>query len=181
MHFYTKKIFWIYVSLAAGFLAGMVFILLSGDTYLKSELMWEKEVLQKIKETVIDKRAFFLWLIRRRGIAVFALWLLGYSAFRFPIFLMLSVGIGGCAGIFLTSSVVQMQMTGVLLVLAALFPQIFLYFPAWKMMVEECVQERGEKRSLFLFFSIAACVTAGAVLESCVNPLLLQFVIKKIL
>lgn len=181
MRFYTKKIFWIYISLGAGFLAGMIFILFSGDTYLRSEIMWETEILQKLKETVIDKRAFFLWLIRRRGIAVFALWLLGYSVFRFPIFMMLSAGIGGGAGILLTSSVVQMQTTGVLLVLAALFPQILLYFPAWKMMVEESVQEREEKRSLFLFFSIAACVTAGAVLESCVNPLLLQFVIKKIL
>lgn len=181
MRFYKRKIFWVYVCAGMGFLGGILFILFSGDTYLKTELLWEAEVLQKLKEMTIDKKDCFLWLLCKRGKIALAVWLLGYSVLSFPILLVLSSGIGMILGVFLTVSVVQMKTTGVLLICGALFPQIVFYLFAGKMLADSMVGEENERHSPALFFSFTACVVAGAVLEACVNPEILRFVIKKFL
>ncbi len=172
----------------AGFLCGILFVTLWGDTYLRDCDVLNMDSLQMICRTEVDARALFFYVLSARGKCCLLFWLLGYTAAGIPAMLFALGCLGFSAGVFGCLAVIHLHMTGVLFFLAALLPQAILYAPMiW--IAAGSIYDRGIRRfqkgryqeSLYRpdngarrTFLCLALFLAGAFLESCANPWVLK-------
>lgn len=175
----------------AGFLGGIAFIYLCGDTYLKESHVLGEESLRMAANAQIDARALFVRLFLLRGKWLLLLWLLGYTVAALPALLIALAWLGFSMGAFISLFVIRMRLMGVLLFLASVLPQILLYAPlVWILgrAVYEKGMERFRKGEVFgsrrterdYMRTAAVCLAIlllGLALESSVNPLLLRAVV----
>lgn len=181
MRNFKRKEVWLLLFFGGGFLLGILFINLWGDTYFKETAIFGMENLNALAEVSLDTDAFFPYLIKLRGKEMLWLWMAGYTAFGVPALLLVLGWLGMSAGVVFTSVIVQMGMTGILLFLALILPQAFLYVPAVWLLAEGIWERESEKQYIFLLLSVVVCVVAGAALESYGNPVLFRWIMKKIL
>lgn len=175
-----------------GFFLGILFINLWGDTYFRETSVLGRDTLIRISEASLDTRSFFFYLLKMREQALLLIWLLGYTIVGTVSVLILLGWFGFSAGVLLTTAVLKLRLTGILMFFLLIFPQICFYVPAVRMLCDG-IWERGkgriknrktfqewgsEKEYIFLLFLSAACVMAGAALESFVNPPLIRWAIK---
>lgn len=182
---------WISVLFLAGFLGGIVFIYLCGDTYLSEPRLINRENLQAAARTQIDARALFFYLLRVRGKWLLLLWLIGYTVAALPVLAAVLAALGFLLGACISLFVIRMRMLGILLFLAAVLPQAFVYVPlVWILACQ--VFERGwarfrraevfagrqtERAYLRTAGLGLALLLVGLALESCVNPILMRAVV----
>lgn len=171
-----------------GFIGGILFVNLWGNTHLKEQGLLDKSALLWTTQTQIDARSLFLYLLAHRGKGLLLLWLLGYTAvgmFAASVFL---AWLGFSAGVFAGLFVIRMHMMGVLIFLAAILPQALAYAPmVWILVC--AVYEKGmarfrsrealgdlpaEKKYLRAMAVAAALFIVGLILESSANPWLLK-------
>lgn len=190
-NFKKKDIFFLSAFLG-GFFLGIIFINLWGDIYFRNITVFSADSLMSLGEAAIDNNALFLYLAELRGKEFLLLWLTGYTILGLPIIFLILCWLGVSAGVLLTTAIIKMRMTGILMFLATVLPQVFLYVPA-VLMTTSGIYEKGkgrwrnrrsfqdwqsEKEYMFLLLSGMACTIAGAALESYINPVLLKWVIK---
>ncbi|EET60247.1 membrane protein [Marvinbryantia formatexigens DSM 14469] len=175
-----------------GFLAGSLFVNLWGNTYLKENEILNESTLLSIKNTEIDQQALFFHILLQRGKVFLFLGLIGCTAAGIPVVLAALGWIGFAAGMFLGIFVVRMHMLGILLFLASILPQAFVYAPLiW--ILAKAVMERGidrfrgrkrpelytgEKTYLRDMCLCAALFLVGVLLESSAGPWLLKQAVK---
>lgn len=171
-----------------GFLLGILFVNLWGNTYLKENEILNESVLLSIKNTEIDRQALFIRILLQRGKVLLLLGLLGATAVGIPVLAVFLCWIGFAAGMFLSIFVIRMRLMGILLFLASILPQALIYAPlVW--MMAEAVMERGirrfrsrkaveawngEKSYMQAMALCAALLLVGALLESSAGPWLLK-------
>ena len=177
MRYYKMKKIWILVFAGFGLVAGVLFINCLGDTYSR-EIIWRTDTLRLIQEMNVDQRMFFWQLLKKRGSIVLGIWLCGYTFLGFPILVLWFGWLGFVLGVFLTSAVVQMRLTGILIGFSAVFPQILFYIPAMCALVDEVMERKTEEKKKGGILTMATCIIAAVVLESTVNPVLFRWVIK---
>lgn len=171
-----------------GFLLGILFVNLWGNTYLKENQILNESTLFSIKNTEIDQQALFIHILLQRGKAFLLLGLLGHTAVGIPV-LAVSLGwIGFAAGMFLSVFVIRMRLLGILLFLASVLPQAFVYAPLIWMMAEAIMERgirrfrsrkaveawNGEKPYMQTMGLCAALLLVGILLESSAGPWLLK-------
>ena len=171
-----------------GFLLGILFVNLWGNTYLKENELLNEQTLLSIKNTEIDRQALFIRILMQRGKAFLLLVLLGHTAVGIPVLAASLCWIGFAAGMFLSIFVIRMRLMGILLFLASIMPQSFVYAPLIWMMAE-AVMERGiarfrsrrvleewsgEKSFMQTMGFCAALLLVGVLLESSVGLWLLK-------
>lgn len=180
------------ILLFAGFLGGVAFIYLWGDTYLSGRQLLGRENLLLMARTQIDTRALFWHLLTARGKYVLLLWLLGYTAAALPALFLSLAWLGFSAGVFISLFVIRLRLAGMLLFLAAVLPQAAVYAPlVWKlsMGVYEKGMTRFKRREVFGSWEMEkaymrtggvclALLLVGLALESCVSPLILRQVVE---
>lgn len=174
----------------AGFLIGILFVNLWGNTYLKDSGFLGEAALETIRRTEVDARSLFLYVLEARGKCCLLIWLLGYTAAGIPVMLLAIAWLGFLAGALGGLFVIRMGMAGVLLFLAALLPQAVLYAPmVWigALHIYDCgvsrfcrkaaagrLWETGRKQGMRTLLLCLALLLGGAILESCCNPWLLK-------
>lgn len=172
----------------AGFLLGILFVNLWGNTYLKDYHFLDEDTLTMIRQTQVDARSLFFYVLLSRGKCFALFWLLGYTILGIPAVLLLLGWLGFSTGVFGCLSVIHLHLVGVLFYLAALLPQVCFYAPmVW--MAAGAVYDRGvirfqkknflesgrkEKSYTRTMLLCLALLLPGAALESCVNPWLLK-------
>ncbi len=171
-----------------GFLLGILFVNLWGNTYLKENDILNESMLTSLKNTEIDKQALFVHILLLRGKAFLILALLGHTAVGIPVLAAALCWGGFAAGMFLSIFVIRMNLLGILLFLASILPQAFVYVPlVW--MMAQAILERGirrfrsrkvleawgeEKPYMQTMGLCVALLLVGALLESSAGPWLLQ-------
>ncbi|MDO4343677.1 MAG: stage II sporulation protein M [Eubacteriales bacterium] len=184
---YSVKEILLTAAFFGGFLAGILFTDLWGNTYLKENTFLSPENLVRVARQEIDTQALFFYLLKHRGKCALLLWLLGYTVVGIPAALLALVWIGCSAGVFLSLFVVHMHLMGVLMFLAAVLPQALFYGPmVWLLVLDvydRCAARYKSRRlsaELFRdssgakrFALLLALFLAGVVLESSINPWLL--------
>ncbi|MBR1771734.1 MAG: stage II sporulation protein M [Lachnospiraceae bacterium] len=137
-----------------------------------------------------DGSALFAYVLRRRGLAFLALALLSTTYLGTALCACSAIWYGFALGLFLAVGVARFGIRGVVLFLAAIFPQGLFYLPMLPGLCEWCVRTgrmiyRKEvrpaadkntpvllERVLSLLFW-AVLLFAGCLLEGFVNPFLL--------
>lgn len=175
----------------SGFLLGILFVNLWGETYLGGGAFLEQEVLTTIRQTTFDARSLFFYLLKERLSGFVLFWLLGYTVVGIAAYLLLIGWVGFAAGMFMSLFVVQMNLSGILVFLAMLLPQ-WIFYAAALWISAAAVFERGqqkntgrpadggwkkEKTYAKSMLLAGTLVLLALVLESGVNPLFLKFVI----
>lgn len=175
-----------------GFMLGILFINLSGDTYFRETAFFGRESFLLTGTVQIDQDAFFLYLLRLRGKAYLALWLFGYTVAGIPILLLALGWLGFALGVLLTMSVVQMHMAGVLVFLASVLPQAVIYMPLILMLAggiyeKGCVRpgnryrlwEWPSEKGYILVLVLGIPLTIlGTALEAYANPWVIGQIVK---
>lgn len=175
-----------------GFVGGLLFINLWGTLYLDNAGFLNEETLIQAQQTQIDTQSLFFYVLMTRGKWFLFFWLLGYTVAGIPLMFLFLGCLGFLAGVLVSIFVSRLQLLGILIFLSVILPQALLYAPAvWItagavydrgiMRFKKQIAEDGWQNEKNYIRSIAAALAfliAGAVLESCVNPLLLKQILK---
>ena len=167
---------------AAGFLLGILMGVWNGG---KGSVL-DVESLCAVKDLEVQKPAFFFEILKERGGAA-CLILLGGTTYLAPAICILSaMWIGMCAGMFLTISIVQYGIKGILLLPAATLPQFLLYLPAFYFLLRWCERLYGaiyrrktwEKWTAMAgLILIMAAMAVGCFMEYQIGPRMLKTVL----
>lgn len=181
-----------------GFFLGM-FLMYIGKKFLfeNSDILSEY-TLTEMKYSFVNKNTFFLYVLRKRvGITlvlavVSTTWMGMAAAWTGAAWLGISFGM-----LFMTS-LMRYGLKGILLVLAGVFPQMLIYFPAALLLLKwsyefytviyypekyQGIQDFPVKKELLRkkvlqYFCLLGVVIIGCMLESYVNPSLLLNLLK---
>ncbi len=109
---------------------------------------------------------FLVFVGLMRGGKWFYLAFAAWSGFAYGYFCVLAIGAFGSGGL--------------LLCIVALFPQFLLYVPVYLGLVVLCVQQRRRDvwHSLAVYLVLFLLLCAGMLLESYINPIILQKILK---
>jgi len=172
------------------FLAGILAANWVGKEQLMRYSMLNEYYVGQLAYTQLDTGDYFLYLLKKRG-RVFALTvLLGYTRFGVPALAVAAAWYAFSLGYLFVDALVCMGLGGMALALVSLFPQIVFYvlfcvLLAHGMLTSRAVAGESKERASFLHTQAGASVAAAAAalagiwLESHVNPVLLQWFIRR--
>lgn len=189
-----KNLGYFLIAFLAGAFLGVVFVNLLGNTYIERTGLFSDYFFRQYQELTVDcdQVFFFVWKKRMKGVLI--VWLMGLTSAG-AIFTLLYSGYLGCmAGIIVMTAILRMGWQGILIIAVSLIPQMLVYAPIMTFLLNE-VYEKGVKRQNtywvrgrreidWRYGTLLAAVSLffflGIVLESYVNPALLQYVLKKL-
>ena len=179
MRNYRKIIVW--GIMVAGFLAGILFVNLSGNTYLEKSSFWLQRMQEVTQKNEWRTNSYLYFLIKRRGILYILLAVLG-QALGGQVWLIL-YGAWFCfaEGIFLTSSYVQYSITGIWAAIFAQMPYMLCYGIVYISLVKKYVvqiekrEKYGYLKDWILYLPLIA---VGIISECYAIPWLIRMVLK---
>lgn len=156
-----------------------IFILTQGsDLLLQTEVLGES-TLELMKYQAQDCRSLFLYVLKERCLIIPLLFLLSTTYLAMFAVYGVVLWYGAAAGAVLGVAMLRYGIRGILLVLAAGLPQYLLYVPAIVVALRLSMEQRQPTRKFFLqFFILELVVIIGCVLESYVNLMLVEKIIK---
>lgn len=172
----------------AGFLGGVLFISLWGNTYLRESELIGIENLRMLGKTQTNAQSLFLYLLPLRLKVFLIMGLLGYTAAGLPALLLFLGWIGFTSGAFSCLLIARLHLMGLLFFLAAILPQALFYVPATVISASKIYDRslqrwkyrrapgawQEEKQYVRTMVFAGALILLGAILESSVNPWLLR-------
>lgn len=140
----------------------------------------------------IQPQEYFFYLLGNRSKLFAAIVLLGFTWLGMPAFFILLGWHGFCLGYLFVNALVGMGLQGMCFLLASFFPQLLCYIPAYFWLMRSMLENGHNRFRLFgvhtvskhacwkhLFFSLML-FAAGIWLESWLNPVLVQMIVRKI-
>ncbi len=140
----------------------------------------------------LEPAEYFIYVLRYHGSWLLICLLASFSIWGVPIAVLSILIMGSVLGIVLTLSILQFGILGILCGAALFLPQILCYFPAAVCMMSRLAQKsygstkKGDKKAREQRIGrkvLGGCFLAyltGMILESCVNPILLEFVLSRL-
>lgn len=191
---YSKKDIFIAGVLLAGFVMGILFINLWGDTYFRESSILNGHNLELLRNNEINLNSLFLFLLLNRGKWYLLFWLIGHTVVGIPAVAAGLAWLGFSAGGLLTTAVVQMGISGSVFGLAVIMPQGLIYAPliyrtAKGICYESMMRYRyrrssyswqREKEYMLLFAAGIPMLILAAALEGYANPWVMQQVLRLI-
>lgn len=116
---------------------------------------------------------FFKVVCRQRFLEAGFGWILGLTVFSVPCFYAISAYAGISAGVVLSVITMQKGIAGIFYYVLTMFPHYIVYIPVWCILAFWAGRMTGKIRMIQMG-ALLGLVFLGAVLESYVNPLLLQ-------
>lgn len=190
-----KNLGYFFISFLTGIFLGVVFVKLLGNTYIERVGVFSNYFFRQYQELKIDCDQVFFFVWKKRMTTILFLWLMGMTSAGAVFALLYSGYLGWMAGIVAMTSILRMGWQGGVIVMISLMPQIFVYGPAMLFFLSE-IYEKGIKRKATywvrgrrerdwrygrIFIAVNFVFFLGIMLESYVNPTVLQYFLKKIL
>ncbi|MGN0353525.1 MAG: hypothetical protein ACI4EI_00445 [Muricoprocola sp.] len=171
----------VFVCLTAGFIMGVLYIELSSGTYIHAVEVLKKEYMLRFSEINLNYSFLAENIIPKRVFAALLICLSVFTPFKEIIFMLLCSWIGLASGIEITYLLLQMKMAGILVFMAALLPQGFLYLIGMSF-VYDLVMEKEDTQVSKIVKSIIAFIfiLTGAITECYAGSRCLQWVIRMI-
>lgn len=123
-----------------------------------------------------ERLSLFWQILRQRLSQVGIAWLMGMTAYAFPIFCLASAALGLSAGLLLSVITVQKGIFGLPFFLMTLFPQILCYLPLGAILLL-WVTDKQRRLSIPALFILALLAALGSACEAWLNPLFLGLVL----
>ncbi len=188
-----KNLGYFLIAFLTGIFLGVMSVRLLGNTYVEKTGLFSAYFFDQYQNLTINCDQVFFFVLRQRLKSILMIWLMGLTSAGAAFTLIYSGYLGCMAGIAVMTAILRMGWQGVLIVALSLIPQIFIYAPVMVFFLNE-VYEKGRKRNSthwvrgkretdwkygVLLFAVLFFFLLGIVLESYVNPVILQYVLKK--
>lgn len=179
MRNYRKMIVW--GTMLAGFLAGILFVNLSANSYLEKNSFWIQRLMESVQKKEWKMNSYLYFLIKRRGMLYILLAVLG-QALGGQIWLVI-YGAWFCfaEGIFLTSSYVQYSITGIWAAIFVQMPYMLCYGIVYISLVKKYVVQIGKRekygylKDWILYLPVMA---VGMISECYTTPWFIGIILK---
>lgn len=178
----TKFLF----SLAGGLFAGIVYGCFFSAGFVEQVGFLSDAFLLDYLKKDIDGNHLFGYLLKGRGASLFSVWLLGSSFLGRVLIYLVLLWSGFSVGLYLTAGLVKRGISGLGFCIAAAFPQMLFYIPAFGLVLIQSFilsgkQEMGKERALrygIILFVSFLLLFLGVLMESYVNPSILKKILK---
>lgn len=179
----------------AGIVAGILFVNFGKSILLENTGLLDEYTLYGMKYMIVDSSALFYYVIRQRLGSMLVLAILTTTYLGMLVCGGYVLWYGVCTGAFLAAAVIRYGIKGILLVLVGVFPQYLVYIPVMIGMLLWCRRiyrkiylERnhtteeaggfGIPKFLLLLIGIFGALVVGCMLESFLNPVLMQALLR---
>lgn len=180
---------------AMGMFLAVIIVNLGKNIFLKNTTLLDENTLYNMKYMTVDSSVLFYYILKSRLTSVFLIVILSTTYLGMIVCAGATLWWGICAGTYLALAVLRYGIKGVLLVLAGVLPQFFLYAPAMILLIRWCEKlyrgiylykgiknETGDSRlllrSILQFLCMLALVLTGCVIESFINPYFMMGLLK---
>lgn len=175
---------------AVGFVAGLVLMNMGKKALLYNTGLLSEYTLYDMKYSGVDKHAFFLYLLQKRVGTALILAVLSTTWLGLAAAWTGTAWLGVSFGMLVMASMLRYGLKGILLILAGVFPQILVYFPAALLLLQwscefctaiyypERLQEFHEmkdksqllRKKALRFPILIGALVFGCLLEGYINP-----------
>lgn len=174
------------LSFLGGFFAGIIYGWIFAPGYIEQiGFLSDSFLLGYLKED-IDGNHLFGYLLKGRSVSLFSVWILGSSFLGGILIYLVLLWTGFSVGLYLTAGLVKRGISGLGFCIAAVFPQMLFYIPAFGLVLiqafvlsgkREMGRERVLRYGVILFVSFLL-LFLGVLMESYVNPAILKKLLK---
>ena len=169
------------ISLLAGFIGGILFINLTGDTYFNRNKEILSVIVEKSQNEVLKQSGYFYTLLKLRGGFYLLLGLLG-ELFAGGIWLTIA-GVIFCfaEGMLSTSVFLHHRVIGIWLFILSQLPHMVFYIILYEQLMMAYLTDKGEagkKQYLKKWAMYIPVMVAGIFLEYSLNPWFLKWIQK---
>ena len=180
-----------------GLFLGILIVNVGYDAWIKEGSLLGTDMIAHLKNSILDGGMLFGYVVKQRLFTVCMLALLATTMIGLPIVCGYICYMGLSAGCLLSVSVIRYGIRGLLLMAAGIMPQGIMLIPAymalfvWSAGVNRMLYSKNPYRECYTRYSkqiylkkgvqivgIMVVVIIGCLLESYVNPKMLQFVLK---
>lgn len=193
----AKNGYYIIYLFTIGLFLGVLIVNLGYDTWIGEGSLLGPDMILRLKNSIPDGNGLFGYVLKHRIFTVCLLGLLATTMIGLPAVCGYVCYIGLSAGCLLSVAVIRYGIRGVFLMAAGIFPQGILLIPGytalflWAVEVNRMLYYHGMGREYYKGYGrqsylkkglqiagIIVVVLIGCVLESYVNPKILQYVLK---
>lgn len=166
------------IALVVGFLFGIIYINIFVKRMGITIDIFQRFFWEKFEKTNVVSEQLFWYVVRTRFLSIAMIIVVGCSRWKRAGIFLWCGGTGFLFGTLIVLSIVQMGMQGLVLCIAALFPHMLFYVPAYIIVLayfyEYPRKQWNWAKTIFVFLTIFM----GFVLESYVNPAVMKIVLK---
>ncbi len=156
----------------------IIFILFQQSELLLHSQILDKSTLSLVRYQESNSKALFLYVLKERIWLIPLLYLLSTTYLAGITGYGMVLWYGTCAGAVTGVAMIRYGLSGLVLVLGAAVPQYFLYVPAVIVAIGLTRKRRVADNKFFVqLFLLEVVVIIGCVLESYVNPQLIEKII----
>lgn len=193
----AKNSYYIVYLFTIGLFLGILIVNLGYDTWIGEGSLLGTDMIVRLKNSIPDGNGLFGYVLKHRMFTVCLLGLLATTMIGMPIVCAYVCYMGLSAGCLLSVAVIRYGIRGLFLMVAGIFPQGIILIPGyvalflWAVGVNRMLYAHGMGREYhggygkqsylkkgIQIAGIIAVVLLGCVLESYVNPKILQYVLK---
>lgn len=186
---------WLF-AFAGSFIAGILIMNITKNYFISDGGILNSTILSRIKYLNVDGTMLLRYIIFERVKIAFILIIFSTTFIGIAASYIFVMWQGVLAGMFFTAAIIRYGFKGILLLLAGIFPQQILLIPAWVMLLNWCCQlcckfyfpqkdlemVSNQKHYLvrkgIILLWIIGVVIIGCILESYVNPIILNELLK---
>lgn len=173
-------------SFFGGLLAGIIYGWIFAPGYMEQVGFLSDAFLLDYLKREVDGNELFVYLLKGRGISLCFIWILGSSFLGGALIYLVLLWSGFSVGLYLMAGLVKRGIGGLGFCIAAVFPQILFYIPAFGLVLIQAFvlsgkREMGRERILRYGIILFVCVLLlflGVLMESYVNPVILKKLLK---
>lgn len=179
--------------LLTGFLMGLFITNLQKDSLTAKDGILSSDLLFYMKYSKVETSALFCYILRERIKIVIILCVLSTTWLGMVASYTCSAWMGFSFGSLCMTSVIRYGLKGIILILAGIFPQCIVYFPAAFLLLswsrELCRvlyytadyhgdRNREIRKKALQYLALVVVVVIGCILESYVNPGIVKGLLK---
>lgn len=192
-----KNCYYVVYLFMIGLFLGILIVNVGYDAWIKDGSLLGTGMIARLKNSILDGGALFNYIVKHRVFTICMLALLATTMIGLPAICGYICYMGLAAGCLLSVAVIRYGIRGLLLMAAGIMPQGIMLIPAyvglfvWAVGVNRMLYSKSPYKECYVRYSkqiylkkgiqiiaIVAVVIIGCLLESYVNPKILQIILK---
>lgn len=169
-----------------GLFGGLIYGWLFAPDYIEKVGFLSDAFLLAYLKQDIEKNQLFSYLLKGRMISLVFIWLLGSSVLGNVLIFGALIWSGFSVGLYVMAGFFKRGISGLGFCVAAVFPQILFYLPAYglvfmaayKIIGRRDVRKEGVIKYCIVLFASFLLLFLGILMESYVNPAILKKILK---
>lgn len=167
--------------LLIGFFVGILYSNLYAADYIITTGIFNDLFLKQYQQIEVETDKYAWYLLRKRFLFLACVGVAGCTRFKKIVTVCVLLWTGFASGMLLTASVMKLGVKGIVLCLIGLIPHFICYVAAYMIVLWHLLQYPQSRWNGTKMMGCLLLMLAGILLESYVNPILLEVFVQAIL